>query len=54
MPVINPKQDLLEAISIINELLLAHSKEGGEIDRRLSTADAISFVKRINQLYGVT
>ena len=54
MPVINPKQDLLQAVSIINELLLAHSKEGGEIDRRLSIADATSFVKRVEKLYGVS
>lgn len=51
MQTVDPKADLSEAVSVINELLLAHSKEGGEVDRRLSRIDAQRFVDRITKLY---
>lgn len=35
---------LQQAIDVINELLLAYSPEGGEVDRRLATKDAQQFV----------
>lgn len=44
---------LQEAVQVINELLLAHSKEGGEIDRRLSWADGSKFVQRLEREHGI-
>lgn len=53
MPVIDYKADLKQAVGVISELLLAQSKEGGEIDRRLSRIDALKFVELMDKVHGI-